>query len=69
MANIKIYVNGKEKETGEDSTIQDILKEFDAKSPMLVVERNFEIVPKDKYDNSILREGDQLEIVGFFGGG
>ena len=35
----------------------------------IAVERNGEIVPKKQYDQTILAEGDVLEIVGFVGGG
>lgn len=65
---IKIYLNGKEKELSKETTIQDILDELDNKSPMFVVEINREIIPKDKY-NYLLKENDNIEIVGFFGGG
>lgn len=66
---MKIYVNGKEKEVNQNSTIQDVINDFNAKSPMLVVERNLKIVPKDEYEFCQLREEDNIEIVGFFGGG
>ena len=39
------------------------------KSSLLVVEKNREIVQKEDYINSVVLEGDRLEIVGFFGGG
>ena len=35
----------------------------------IAVERNGEIVPKDKYSTVILEDGDSLEIVCFVGGG
>jgi len=35
----------------------------------IAVERNEEIVPKAKYDECILRDGDVVEIVSFVGGG
>ena len=51
------------------STIKDILDTINMKSPMLVVERNLEIVPKDQYETCQLQNGDKLEVVSFFGGG
>jgi thiamine biosynthesis protein ThiS len=68
MGKIKIEINGEEKEINENSTIQDILDDLKITSPMVVVERNFEIIPKEQYCLT-LNESDKLEIVGFFGGG
>lgn len=68
MSTIDIVVNGKEQTIKSDSTIQDVLAELNISSPMLVVEKNLNIVPKDKYSD-FLSKGDRLEIVGFFGGG
>lgn len=68
MSKISIIVNGKEREIAENQSIEQLLGEMEIKSPMLVVERNRAIVPKERYDE-IIREGDQFEIVAFFGGG
>ena len=35
----------------------------------VAVEKNGEIVPKNNYDNTILSDGDSLEVVSFVGGG
>ena len=35
----------------------------------VAVELNMEIVPKAMYDETILKDGDSVEIVGFVGGG
>lgn len=35
----------------------------------IVVERNEEIIPKAKYDQTILCDGDVIEIITFMGGG
>jgi thiamine biosynthesis protein ThiS len=36
---------------------------------MVVVEHNYEIVPRERYDEIVLREGDNLEIVQMVAGG
>jgi len=69
MDKIKVCINGEEKEIKAQSTIKDILDTINMKSPMLVVERNLEIVPKDQYETCQLQNGDKLEVVSFFGGG
>ncbi len=35
----------------------------------IAVERNNDIVPKSKYDTTILCDGDVIEVVSFVGGG
>ena len=34
-----------------------------------VVEYNLEIIPKERYAQTILKDGDEVEIVSFMGGG
>lgn len=35
----------------------------------IVVEYNLEIIPKEEYAQTILKDGDEVEIVSFMGGG
>lgn len=35
----------------------------------IAVERNYEIVTKDKYDDVTIEDGDIIEVVSFVGGG
>lgn len=65
---IKITVNGNELEIPKDSSIDDLLNIRQVSGKMFVVEKNFEIIQKDNYGQKI-EENDNIEIVGFFGGG
>ncbi len=69
MSKIKITVNGNSVEIEENSTINDFIKERNVTGKMFAVEKNLEIINKDRYDSEVINEGDSLEIVGFFGGG
>ena len=69
MAKIKITVNGNDIEIEENSTIQDFITERQVTGKMFAIEKNLEIINKDRYDKEIIKNGDVLEIVGFFGGG
>lgn len=40
---------------------------YDAKR--IAIERNGDILPKSQYGETILKEGDTLEVVSFVGGG
>jgi len=68
MPEITVTINGNAQMLDEDSTIQDLLNIRNVTGKMFVVERNLEIMPKDKYDTKV-QDGDVYEVVGFFGGG
>jgi len=66
---ITIKLNGQEKEISSKTTVQKLLEEMNVKNTMFVVEKNLEILPKEQYISCEILEGDNIEIVGFFGGG
>lgn len=69
MSMIKIEVNGKEVEIQENSTVADFITEREVTGTMFIIEKNLEIVPKEKYSTEKIQQGDKIELVGFFGGG
>lgn len=63
-----IKVNGIQKEISGISVNKFLLQEnYDTKR--IAVEVNGEIVPKSHYENTILNDGDSVEVVSFVGGG
>lgn len=50
-------------------TLADYLATTDYDSKRIAVECNGDIVPKTKYGETILRNGDSIEVVSFVGGG
>lgn len=50
-------------------TLEEYLKTTDYDSARIAIERNGEIVPKSKYGETTLAEGDCVEVVSFVGGG
>lgn len=68
MSKINVTINGKNIELENVSTVQQMLVARKVTGTMFVVEKNLEIVPKDKYDTKV-EDKDSFEIVGFFGGG
>ncbi|MBF7047831.1 sulfur carrier protein ThiS [Campylobacter volucris] len=47
----------------------DFLNEKGYKVEFIALELNGEIIPRDKFENLILKENDKAEIVTFVGGG
>ena len=69
MPTIHITVNGQKRELPSSSSVADLLKREGAESQKLAVVVNEQIVRPDKRASLILKEGDQLELLIFAGGG
>ena len=66
---MRIVVNGDAREVVEGSTVLDLLTEMDRHPRTVAIEHNGDILPRDRYGETGLAEGDRLEIVGFVQGG
>lgn len=65
---ITIMVNGEAKSI-DSMSVKDYLHSIECDPVPIAVELNLSILRKSEYQNTILTEGDQLEIVWFVGGG
>ena len=63
-----VKINGEELNMA-GKTIAEYLATTNFDPKRIAVERNGDIVPKAKYGETILQDGDSLEIVNFVGGG
>jgi thiamine biosynthesis protein ThiS len=66
---MEITVNGERRELPDDATVARVLEHFAVDAARVVVERNGEIVPREKYGATPVAEGDVLELVEIVGGG
>lgn len=64
-----ITVNGQAVSVPDGASLQVFLEQSSYNQKRIAVERNLEIVPKDRYADTMLQEGDRLEVVSFVGGG
>jgi sulfur carrier protein len=64
-----VELNGKKTELDTIKTVGDLIRSKDLKPQMVAVELNGEILPRDRFDEQRLSDGDRLEIVHFVGGG
>jgi thiamine biosynthesis protein ThiS len=67
--NIRIVVNGDEREFGAGRSIADLLAELGLHPRMVVVEHNRAIMDRTRLADVEVRAGDVLELVHFVGGG
>jgi sulfur carrier protein len=71
---MKLHINGEERTFSAPSergpfTLAALIEALDMKSDRVAVELNREIAPRDRWRETLLKEGDRLEIVHFVGGG
>jgi sulfur carrier protein len=66
---MRIQVNGEERDIADGSTVAVLLGELGVTQPHVAVELNLEVVPRAQHRETVLREGDKLEVVTLVGGG
>jgi thiamine biosynthesis protein ThiS len=66
---MEVHINGRSREVPEGATITALLELFELQATTVVVEHNREILAKERFDEVVVKAGDQVEIVRFVGGG
>jgi thiamine biosynthesis protein ThiS len=68
---MKLQINGEGRDFSAAApfTLSALVETLGMKADRVAVELNRDIVPRDRWAATQLREGDQLEIVHFVGGG
>lgn len=64
-----ITLNGDPYELPEPLSVSGLLAHLQIDPRRVAVEHNLEVVKRAAYDGTIVRDGDQVEIVNFVGGG
>jgi sulfur carrier protein len=66
---MKIQLNGQEREVEAPLSLSQLVQQLNMKKDRVAVELNRDIVPREEWPQTLLSEGDRLEIVHFVGGG
>ena len=66
---MRIRLNGSEREVADGTTVGRVVDQVTKDRSRVAVERNKEIVRRETYDATALREGDVVEVVTLVGGG
>jgi thiamine biosynthesis protein ThiS len=66
---IHVSVNGDPIELPAGSTVADLLRSLELEAVRVAVEHNRRVLPRAEHGAAELRDGDQIEIVTFVGGG
>jgi thiamine biosynthesis protein ThiS len=66
---VTIQVNGENRETAAGTTVTALLGQLGLNSGRVAIEYNLQILPKSKWEETHVAQGDRFEIVQFVGGG
>ncbi|MGB3399710.1 MAG: sulfur carrier protein ThiS [Candidatus Deferrimicrobiaceae bacterium] len=66
---MEILVNGETRQVDAGTTVLSLLRALSLPETRVAVERNLALVRKAEFADTVLGEGDQIEIVTFVGGG
>ena len=62
-------MNGVRKEFSDRLTVSGLLEQLDIRGGQVAVELNRMILERSNYGDTVLKDRDKLEIIGFVGGG
>jgi len=65
---MKVTVNGQSRDLPDGQTIRSVIQSHNLTPEKVAIELNRRLLRSDKYDTP-LKEGDEVEIVTFVGGG
>jgi len=66
---IEVTVNGKPRQVAAKSTLPSLLEELQIDRRLIAIAYNGDVIPRDRYDEVVLKDGDTLEVVRMVGGG
>lgn len=67
---MKIQINGADREIEGSLSVTALIAHEKIKQPTMVsVEHNGEIIERDTFDTTVVKEGDVIEFLYFMGGG
>jgi len=66
---MKVTINGETKELESEVTLSRLLELFSLPSQRVAVELNREVIRRQAWDSTVVRDDDRIEIVHFVGGG
>jgi thiamine biosynthesis protein ThiS len=66
---LQITLNGDALEVGGPLTVSELLGRLEIDARRVAVEHNLVVLKRAAFEDTIVRDGDQVEIVNFVGGG
>ena len=69
MKSLSLTINGESRSFSTPLTVAGLVEAMELAGKRVAIERNGEIVPRSTYPDTLLADGDKLEVVVAVGGG
>lgn len=66
---MQVYINGEASEAEDGMTLAALADRLGVDPRKVAMEVNLTIIPRSRYGETLISEGDKIEIVQFIGGG
>lgn len=66
---MKVTINGEIKELESEVTLDRLLELFSLPSQRVAIELNREVIRRQSWNSTVVRDDDRIEVVHFVGGG
>lgn len=69
VSHVEIRLNGKVRDVADGITVRRLLDQLGLEPLRVAVQRNLDIIKRDRYEEVVLQPGDTIEILTFMAGG
>lgn len=66
---MRVYINGESREVSGTPSLAELISQLDLPSARIAIELNREVMRRNDWGTTVLRDDDRIEIVHFVGGG
>ena len=66
---MRVFINGETKEISGTPSLAELIDQLDLPAARIAIELNRAVVRRSEWNNTVLQDGDRIEIVHFVGGG
>ena len=66
---MNVKINGENHTFNDNITLENIIKELNIKINSIVAEVNGQVITKEKFSNTVIKDNDIIELIKFVGGG
>ncbi|HIZ88331.1 MAG: sulfur carrier protein ThiS [Candidatus Mucispirillum faecigallinarum] len=66
---MNVKINGENHTFNDNITLENIIKELNITINSIVAEVNGQVITKEKFSNTVIKDNDVIELIKFVGGG
>jgi len=66
---IDVTINGKSRSVAPERALSGLLEDLEVAAETVVIEHNGKVIPRDRFAETPVVEGDEIELIRLMGGG